>query len=376
MINDVRRMDAHVQALRQTIRPGSVVADLGTGTGIFALLACQFGARRVYAIEPADVIQVAGEIARANGFGDRITFIQDISTRVELPEKVDVIVSDLRGSLPLHQRNIPSIVDARRRFLAPGGSLIPLRDILCATVVEMPGLYQNRFVSPWQSNRYGLDMKVAAPRAINSIEVALRITPEQLLTDSRCWATLDYDRIESPNVHATETWTVARAGTAHALGIWFDTTLAQDVGFSSGPAESESVYGKYILPLAEPVPVSEGDRITVRLRADLVDKNYVWRWDTCVFDCDQPERPKARFEQSTFLGASFSVGELRQRASSHVPTLNVEGQVLQFVLAQMTGAVSLETISRRLIEEFPGRFADVQEALTQVCELSAKYGRK
>ena len=50
MIADQPRMDAYLQALRQTVKPECVVADIGTGTGIFALLACKFGARRVYAI--------------------------------------------------------------------------------------------------------------------------------------------------------------------------------------------------------------------------------------------------------------------------------------------------------------------------------------
>ena len=63
MIADEVRMGAFVRALRQAVKPGAVVIDIGTGTGIFALLACRFGARRVYAIEPSDAIQVAREIA-------------------------------------------------------------------------------------------------------------------------------------------------------------------------------------------------------------------------------------------------------------------------------------------------------------------------
>src|SRR5687767_11640886 len=105
MISDDVRMGAFMRALRETVKPGAVVIDIGTGTGIFALLACRLGARRVYALEPDDAIQVAREIAAANGYADRIEFIQAMSTQVTLPERADVIISDLGGVLPWFQQH-------------------------------------------------------------------------------------------------------------------------------------------------------------------------------------------------------------------------------------------------------------------------------
>jgi len=99
-------------------------------------VACRFGSERVFAIEPAEIIQVAREVAAANDCADRIEFLEDLSSRVTLPVRADVILSDLRGILPLFQHHIPTIVDARRRFLAPGGTLIPQKDVLWAAVVE------------------------------------------------------------------------------------------------------------------------------------------------------------------------------------------------------------------------------------------------
>src|ERR1044072_3208568 len=142
MIADRPRMDAYARALRQAVRPGSVVLDIGTGTGIFAMLACRFGARQVYAIEPGDAIEVAREAAAANGFSERIEFIQGLSNSVVLPERADVIISDIRGVLPLFQHHLPTIIDARKRLLAPDGILIPRRDSLWAAIVQAPELYK------------------------------------------------------------------------------------------------------------------------------------------------------------------------------------------------------------------------------------------
>ena len=64
MVNDRARTAPFVEALRQAVKPGDVVLDIGTGAGIFALLACRFGAARVYAVEPNDAIEVAKICAR------------------------------------------------------------------------------------------------------------------------------------------------------------------------------------------------------------------------------------------------------------------------------------------------------------------------
>src|SRR5829696_1199528 len=149
MLADVARMDAYTAALRQTIRPDSVVMDLGCGPGVFALLACKLGARRVYAVEPNNVVGLAREAAAANGFADRIEFFEKLSTEITLPEPASVIVSDLRGVLPFFQQHIPSIIDARTRLLARGGVLIPHRDILWAALVEAPEQY-TELVGPWK----------------------------------------------------------------------------------------------------------------------------------------------------------------------------------------------------------------------------------
>jgi type I protein arginine methyltransferase len=85
MIADRVRMDAYAQALRSAIRPESVVLEIGAGPGVLSVLACQLGARRVFAIESQSIIQVAREVAATNKCADRIEFFEAMSTEVELP---------------------------------------------------------------------------------------------------------------------------------------------------------------------------------------------------------------------------------------------------------------------------------------------------
>ena len=150
-------MDAYAAALRHTIKPDSVVMDLGCGPGVFALLACKLGARRVYAVEPEHVIAIAREAAAANGYADRIEFFEDFSTEITLPEPATIIVSDLRGVLPWFQQHIPAIIDARERLLARGGTLIPRRDILWAAAIESADRY-GEITGPWEESGFDLDL--------------------------------------------------------------------------------------------------------------------------------------------------------------------------------------------------------------------------
>ena len=223
MINDKVRMKAYELALREIIEPGTVVADLGTGTGIFALLACKFGAKRVYAFEPNPAIQVARDIAQANDFAERITFYQKLSTEVCLPEQVDLIVSDLRGVLPLQGLHIPSVIDARERFLKPHGWLIPLRDTLYIAGLEAEDLY-SELIKPWNENTYVLDMRAGLKYATSSWGKG-RAHEDQLLLAPQPLSVLDYTSIKRPNISKQIKWEVKKPGTLHGYQVWFDATL-------------------------------------------------------------------------------------------------------------------------------------------------------
>jgi protein arginine N-methyltransferase 1 len=302
MIADAPRMDAYAAALRQTVNRDSIVMDLGCGPGLFALLACKLGARRVYAVDPDNVIGLAREAAVANGFVDRMVFFEKLSTEITLPEPATIIVSDLRGVLPWFEQNIHSIIDARKRLLAPRGVLIPRRDILWAAIVEAPEQYAE-LVNPWQ-NQFDLDLS-AGTRFITNNWRKTHIKPEQFLAEPVCWNTIDYEEVESRDVRAEISWRAARSGMAHGFAVWFDSELVDGIGFSNHPSASRMIYGQGFFPFSQPVVISEGDRIELRLAADFVQDNYVWRWDTDFID------QKMRFKQSTFYGVPLSTAQLR-----------------------------------------------------------------
>ena len=127
MLEDQQRMTAYHDAVRlnPALFRGKTVLDVGTGSGILAIWAAQCGARKVYAVEATYMATHAKKLVEANGLGDVVTIIQSTVEEVELPEQVDVIISEWMGYFLLRESMFDSVIVARDRWLKPGGAMFP-----------------------------------------------------------------------------------------------------------------------------------------------------------------------------------------------------------------------------------------------------------
>ena len=132
MVTDRARCLSYRRALQwacqQLHRP--VVADIGAGSGLLSLWAAQSGASRVYALEAALGAQelCTAMLARNANVLDEDRTVQLVASTVEaaqLPESVDVLVSEWMGHALLYERMLPSVLAARDRWLRPGGLMLP-----------------------------------------------------------------------------------------------------------------------------------------------------------------------------------------------------------------------------------------------------------
>jgi precorrin-6B methylase 2 len=138
MLHDDRRTGDYLAALREAVRPGDVVLEIGTGSGVLAIAAARAGARHVYAIEASDIAEVAARVLEANGVEDRVTLVPGWSRLIELPEPADVLVAEIIGNEPLEEEILETTLDARRRLLKPGARLIPHTLTLLARPLLLP----------------------------------------------------------------------------------------------------------------------------------------------------------------------------------------------------------------------------------------------
>ena len=98
MLHDERRTGDFLAALAAAVRPGDVVLDIGTGSGVLAVAAARAGARHVYAVEASDIAGVAERVFEANGVADRVTLLPGWSRQIDLPEPADLLVAEIIGN--------------------------------------------------------------------------------------------------------------------------------------------------------------------------------------------------------------------------------------------------------------------------------------
>ncbi|WP_315791692.1 50S ribosomal protein L11 methyltransferase [Fischerella sp. JS2] len=126
MLGDKLRMAAYKKAIESVVQPEMIVLDLGTGTGILGLWALEAGAKYLYAIDVnSKILTLAIQRFNQGGFYGRYEVFNAISYEVNLPQRVDLIISEILGNLADNEDFVPILTDARQRFLKKSGRMLP-----------------------------------------------------------------------------------------------------------------------------------------------------------------------------------------------------------------------------------------------------------
>ena len=272
MLADRARVEAFRNAVAVSVKPGDVVVDIGTGTGLLALLAVRAGASRVYAIEQGEIIELARQIAIDNGIDGQIVFLRGHSTEISIDERADVLVSELIGSFGLDEDILSVLQDGCRRFLKPGGRLVPdALDLVLAPTEE------GESYSTWSTD-YLRDMGLDFTRLADLSQhrsIGVWANPEKLLAPPTTVCTCDLRTASTAVLESGAEVTIARDGLLCGWLGWFEARYGGRPLIDTQPPITGSSWENVIFPIGDPVRVVPGNRVRLKLQLN----NPFWSWE-------------------------------------------------------------------------------------------------
>ena len=271
MICDRVRTGAFRRAIDSVVRPGDVVLDVGAGSGILSVFAARAGAARVYAVERTSVAVLARELAAANGVAEIVRVIHGDVTDVELPERVDVIVSEWLGGFGIDEGMLAPVIVARDRWLKPGGVMIPRLVTAWAALVH--DRYLAEMVEFLRASPYGLRFDDLIEKTVNELSYSgtfRHLAAGDKRSDAaRLWTTdaglIPLQHAQAPH-EAEMVLPVRDYGTANALALWFSAQLAPGIALSVGPGDPPTHWGMTTAPLRSLVDLAPGMAVRARVR--------------------------------------------------------------------------------------------------------------
>ncbi|UZJ57012.1 hypothetical protein CBS101457_006332 [Exobasidium rhododendri] len=314
MLQDAVRTSSYQKAILANTEQcfqDKIVIDVGAGNGILSIFAAQAGARKVYAIEASNMVanlqhfvnaslpskKPARSAVKNSWVGDRIVPVhskmEDVTAEMMGGnEKCDTIVSECLGVLLVHERMCESFLDARDRFLKPGGTVLPSAGSICLAPIEDKVVWEEaankaRF---WENrNFYGIDVTPFADAAweeVFSSPVVGCFGPLILLSPSTNY-NIDFLTITKENLKKFTiplSFDVSQTAVIHGLAGWFDLHFLPphdtDEPFSIDPTVSSTYMttSPYATPthwqqvrflFQEPLAINRGQRVVGEMHCEV-----------------------------------------------------------------------------------------------------------
>jgi protein arginine N-methyltransferase 1 len=368
MLADARRVEAFERAISCTVKPGDVVLDLGTGTALLAVLACRAGARRVYAVEQGEVAELGRRVIHANQLSDRIEILNVRSDQAWLPERVNVVVGEIMGSLGLDEGILDAFIDARQRLLRVGGALVPRRIQVIMAPVELPEEYASK-VEFWAAGLHGIDYSGLRGLAAQQVYVC-KLNRDALRSNPQVVLEVDLARAETAFASGTAVFQIARECVIHGIGAWFRAELCDGLWIDNSPPSEMLSWNHRFFPLDRPSVQVVGNRCDLSVSTR---NGTIWHWEVRVRP-PREDRILAQHSGSTFAGLPLSDAIMRQQMSDHAPNLSLRGQVALQILQAFNGELKTSDLVSRVMHQAPKLFPSTEVARRFVRELMRQFG--
>lgn len=275
IVQDRLRNQAYDTALRRAVFQGCKVLEIGTGTGLLAMMAARAGAAQVITCDSdAAVAAAARDVIAANGYADRVRVVDkhssDLDVEADLGGPVDVLVSEIVSNDLLSEGVLPAHKHALEALLKPGAAVIPARGRVRIALAED---------SAWRRGRMGvvegLDLsafdRLAKPNReipVGSPRLRLRSAPFDLFA-------FDFAAASWPDRRA-EARLDSHGGSVNGVAQWIALEMDDAILYENRPGGgASSCWAAVFWPFEQPIDTAPGQILTVGARHG---QDRIWIW--------------------------------------------------------------------------------------------------
>ena len=279
MMNDEERNNAYLKAIKSAIKDNEYVLEIGTGSGLLAMMASDSGAKKVIACEASKPIaEVAKKIIAKNGYSDRIEVINKNSTELnvgkDIEKKADLIISEIISSDFVGEEVQKTLSDANQRLLQNNGRMIPeAGEIKIALLESNPEIEKELFVQ--RVNGYDLSEFNNIMGTKVNVHYLGRKTTTSFLSEVKIPFFFDFYSKEIINKQET-ILEIEACNTGICIGLitWLRLNLYGNIYFENNPNEKcTSGWVNPIYKFNQPLKISKGQ--VIKVKATLL-KDRVW----------------------------------------------------------------------------------------------------
>jgi SAM-dependent methyltransferase len=261
LLRDGVRMRAFKDAIRESVKPGDTVLDVGTGSGILAFLAGKAGAGKVTGVDSAEKVRVHNQL-------DNVTLLRADIRDVNI-QPVDLIICELIG-MEVTDEGIIGKVGIARKFLKDGGAIMPSKIDICSVPVETtdigPGFWQDIM---------GVDYSCVTGHPTTTQN--LDLTKSILLSEPEKTGEIDFISGEN-KLQSRGVFTIERGGLFHGMCMYFEAKLSDSRTLSTSPREELTHWKQIFLPAKKTMNVRAGDKIAYEIKAILRGTKWKWKY--------------------------------------------------------------------------------------------------
>ncbi len=270
MLNDVQRNIAFEKALQQLDLRGKVVLDIGSGSGLLAMIAARLGADAVISCEAVrPIAAMARRIVRENGLADKVVVVPassyDLDPAIHLPRPADVLVTEIVDCGLVGEGMFPTVRHARQHLLGPAAAILPAAAVVSGRLLESEAIHRLNSVN----QAAGFDVS-----AFNQFSTAdyypCRLTtwPHRFLSGPFDIFAFDFRVDPLTPRRVTIKVKVIAGGTIHGVAFWWRMVIGPGVILTNSPSNVQSHWMQAVAMLDRPRTVQPGEILTLQVAQD------------------------------------------------------------------------------------------------------------